>query len=361
MVEFSTDWFSEYLSFKRGEKIETVKSLQFARGGSRETWFVTFRRDSSSEPISVVFRVNYPGGSVQPISIEHEFALYDRLGRTGLPVAKALWWEDDPRWSNPERPFYVREFIDGDWDIPGFLDQDARFDELRIAISKEHMRKLAMIHLTDWQAARLDEVLPAPKDRETCGNHYVDQVLATIRRVAVETIPIITEASEWLHDNAPAAARVCLCKGTNGLGEEVFRNGEIVALTDWEEASIGDPAADFAFMQNFAPEIDREGKKIWGLEHALDYYNAITGFGVKSESVAFYRIVRALTIFTFGLNSARAVAYHAEASVRQAWNGTEVVHIAKHMLAAGIGLMPPLGPTRFQELNESYDQVELKT
>ena len=44
-------------------------------------------------------------------------------------------------------------------------------------------------------------------------------------------------------------------KGTNGYGEEIFRDGRLVAMSDWELARIGDPAYDWAQIQGFVCDV----------------------------------------------------------------------------------------------------------
>ena len=153
------------------------------------------------------------------------------------------------------------------------------------------------------------------------------------------------------------ASKICLCKGTNGLGEEILRGEEIVALSDWEEAQIGDPAADFAFMQNFVPEIEREGKKIWGLEQALQYYRSVGGAAVAVASVQYYQLVRALRMLVFSHRVSATVHRDARTPIRHAWTGTEVLHVGKHVLAFAMGMMPPLDPAYMAELNVSVEEL----
>src|SRR5262249_53886524 len=150
------------------------------------------------------------------------------------------------------------------------------------------------------------------------------------------------------------APRVCLCKGTNGLGEEVFRGHSIVAMSDWEEASIGDPAADFAFMQNFAPQIVRNGRRLWGLESALTYYREVSGIDIPLSSVQYYGVLRALRLLVTSHKAAAGVGRQA-ADVRRGWTGTEVAHLTKRILAASMGWFAPPTPQRMLELNATVE------
>jgi aminoglycoside phosphotransferase (APT) family kinase protein len=351
-MELSKRWLTEYLThrFGRSRGINVSDFTRFTRGSSRQTWFVTFEESNATRPRTIVFRADLPGGSTDPSPLQQEYLLYERLGHTNVPVAKALWWEDDPAWTSGGRPFYVREHVEGSWDVPHFHDPDPSFDELRIETSKEHLRKLALVHSVDWKTLGFDRLLPAPADASDCARNYVDWIQRRFEELRVEPILIALEACEWLRDHALPASQVCLCKGTNGLGEEIFANGKIVAMSDWEEASIGDPAADFAFMQEMTTHIERDGRLLWGLEPALHYYRSISGIEITPAAVGYYGWIRALKMISFGHNAALSVTHYDVATVRQAWTATECIHIGKRILASAMQMLPPLGVNRFKEL-----------
>ena len=161
-MQFSTAQLTEYFSHKFAGKqpIEIVEIVQFPRGSSRETWFIKIRDPNVSQDVrSLVLRCDFPEGSTIPTALLQEYQTYACLARTAVPIAKPLWFEQDPRWITPGRPFYVREHVEGTWQVPGFTDPAPKFDELRIAISKEHLRKLAIVHNVDWRAAGFAEFL----------------------------------------------------------------------------------------------------------------------------------------------------------------------------------------------------------
>ena len=352
-MDFSTTHVQKYLSARLDAPVEVLDVECFGRGVSRMTWFVTYRRDGFGSE-RLVIRMDPPAGSVEPTSLDQEYFLYERLGRTDVPVAETLWWEDAGEWT--DRPLYVRRAVEGSWNVPDFVTDDPRFDEWRIEISKEHMRALAKVHKVDWRALGFDRYLPAPARPEDCGINYANTALSQYEGVRKQAVPVVLEAVEWLRDNAPASPCISLCKGTNGYGEEVFRDGKLVAMSDWEEASIGDPAADFAFMQYFAPEIERNGRNIWGLEKAVAYYTSVSGITVTIERISYYGVIRALRLIIMAEKCAAALhANAAGADVRMAWTGTEVGHISRQGMLAAMGLREP--PTA-QMLAEFHLSVE---
>jgi aminoglycoside phosphotransferase (APT) family kinase protein len=353
-VRFTEPHLSRYLTHKLGRPVQAREIERFSRGTSRQTWFVTVAGEGDADELTLVFRMDHPTGSIEPTALAQEYFMYQRLGGTAVPIARTLWWEEDPAWT--QIPFYVREKVAGSWNIPNFLNPDSQYDELRIAVSKEHMRKLALVHAVDWEALRFAERLPVPPDAVSCGPLYVDTVISQLEAVGGQDLPVMLEAAEWLKETAPVAPRICLCKGTNGFGEEIWRGREIVALSDWEEASIGDPAADFAFMQYFAPELERNGRKIWGLAQALDYYRQVSGIEVTLEAVRFYGVIRAMRLIVMAAKAGSSVRTAPErAEIRQAWTATEVGHVCRRSLIAAMGLSQPPPASVLAEFHETIE------
>lgn len=341
---------ADYLRHRFGPHAVLERAERFARGSSRLTWFVDYRPAPDQPVQSLVFRGDHAGGSTIHSTLEQEYFMYERLARTEVPVARVLWWEDDADWC--PRPFFVREQVEGSWDIPYFGDPDPAYDALRIAVSQEHLRKLAIVHTVDWKSHGFDERLPAPASVEACAGHFLDRLVAQLDDFRREPMPIMIEALTRLRQSLPVAPRISLCKGTNGLGEEVFRDGVIVAMSDWEEASIGDPAADFASLQDLIPEIERDGTKIWGLEQAIAYYREVSGIPLAIENVRYYQTLRMFGTLLYG-HKAAVITEQGNADIRKAWTGTEVLHLGKRLLASAIGLPVAIPPQWFPELNET--------
>jgi aminoglycoside phosphotransferase (APT) family kinase protein len=352
-MDLLTQPIEAYLRTRFGPDIIVDEAEKFPRGSSRETWFVTYRATLDAPPTKLIFRADHPSGATIPTSLLQEHAMYVALGRTAVPIAKALWWEESREWA--ARPFFVREQIEGSWELPDFINPDPKFDDYRIEISKEHMRNLAIVHTLDWKVAGFDDLLTAPKNESDCAAHCLRIIKAQLADFQGEAIPVMTASFDWLVRNAPPAPHISLCKGTNGLGEEVFRDGKIVAMSDWEEALIGDPANDFAHCQNFIPNVERDGVNIWGLLQALDYYHSVSGILVTPESVGYYGVMRALRMVVFGHKTATLVRDNSGANIRQTWTGTEVMHVGKRVLGAAIGLCAPPSAELFAELNESVE------
>ncbi|HKT73070.1 MAG TPA: phosphotransferase family protein [Steroidobacteraceae bacterium] len=325
-------FLSRYLSSKWGEPCEVCRLEKFDRGWSRETWFLECRRATGDRPQNLVLRRDLPGGSIDHRPLRKEYEIYRRLALSPVPVARPLWWEDDPAWLENGREFYLREQIEGDWDVPHFMDPHPQYDALRIDTSKEHLRKLAILHRCDWHQLGFEEIMSAPASAATCARDAVTRLYDEWQTFRFDPDPVLTEGKEWLLANGPPAPCISLLKGNNGRGEEVFRNGQIVAMSDWESSSLGDPSSDLARCQDFIPEIERGGKRLWGLEQALEYYREVSGVEIRAQSVAYYRILNgvesAITLF----HGVLPVIHKTNLLVRQTWLATEMVHLFRKLL-----------------------------
>lgn len=331
-------FLGRYLAERLGAGPLTVEEVRkYPRGVSRETWFVTCRLAGATRRL--VVRRDLAGGSVCPVTLRFEYEVYRRLEATAVPIARALWYEDDPSWLGSGREFYVREHVEGSWEVPGVADPSPEFDDLRIEISREHIRKMALIHTCDWAGAGFGEIMDVPPHPTACAATAIDRLLAQLDAFQIEPFPVVAEATSWLREHAPTTApRVSLLKGTNGLGEEVFRDGEIVAMSDWELASLGDPASDFAYMQHLMPTVARNGEARWGLTQGLEYYEQVSGLHVDAASVDYYRILGALEMVIFAHNAALPLVQGTDHLARLAWVATEVLYWAKDRLARASGV-----------------------
>lgn len=339
-LSMTTEDVKSYFRQKLQDPTFEIASLtRFPRGVSRETWFVEAAPSSGRQvpQQGFVIRRDLPGRSICTASLRFEYEVFRRLQPTAVPVARALWYEDDPEWSLDGRDLYVRELVSGSWNVQHFTDPDPRYDDIRIEACKEHARKLAAIHRLDWRALGFGELTDVPPDTSSCALTAIDRLERKMKEVQIEPLPVVVEAIGWLRDNAPREAPVvALLKGNNGLGEEIWEDGRIVAMSDWELASIGDPAYDFAWCQGFSA-VDIKGK--WNLQSFLDYYEEVSGIHVDPRSISYYKLIQALEGAVFTHNAAIPVVNNENLLARLCWVSTEVHHTMTAGLARGVGIL----------------------
>lgn len=344
-VEWCQRYFSERLPTVVPEiaSVEVRAVSKFPRGVSRETWLVDITvttDDGRSRPYPLTVRRDQEIGSIDDSPLDFEYGIYQRLSTSDVPVAKALWF-GDPADDPAHRLHYVREQVEGHWDIPGFRERGHEYDDLRIAVSKEFLVTMAKVHTLDWRAAGFGDLLKEPGSTTTCAADTLINETARIERAEWDKHPVLTEAFYALMASAPTDAPcVSLCKGTNGLGEEVWRDGSIVALSDWESCSLGDPANDFARNQEMFPTVLAvDGSVRWDLATALKFYEELSGINITEERIRWYHLLYGFAIFRFSQSCMRGMRedHHL---IRLAWSSTDVLMWAQVRVAGGTSIFP---------------------
>jgi aminoglycoside phosphotransferase (APT) family kinase protein len=142
------------------------------------------------------------------------------------------------------------------------------------------MEKLAALHSLDWRELGFDEFMPVPPSPKEALRFEFDRWRARWAERQTTPRPVVTEFLCWLEESIPDdTPAISLMKGNNGVGEEIFRDGRVVALSDFELAGLGDGALDLAFTQGTLALIDPR--------EALAHYERHVGHPVSHERFAF--------------------------------------------------------------------------
>ncbi len=265
-----------YLSDRLGPLTVTSLHRNFP-GHSRETWIV-----ATAEHGGFVMRVDHPGGPLVPVPMRVEYEVYERLWRSPVPVAEPLWYAENVDFAGG-LPHMVRRLVDGSSRVAGLTlgsaDDTAAGADIRRAVCYEMAEKIALVHTLDWRAFGFDEVLFAPTNAADALREELHHWRALWADHRTDPFPMLTEALYWLEEQLPPGGDVLsLLKGNNGIGEEIWRDGRIVALSDWELATIGDPALDWAFSQGLLSLHD--------VDDTLAHYAAAAGFAIDRRRLA---------------------------------------------------------------------------
>jgi aminoglycoside phosphotransferase (APT) family kinase protein len=180
-------------------------------------------------------------------------------------------------------PFYVMEERVGSvitQEVPAALDNPAE----RRNIGDELVDALVEVHDVDWQAAGL-EGFGKPTG-------YLDRQLRRFYGLwehnKTRELPIVQEVGEWLERNKPESPAATIVHGDYRLGNTMVaddRPGRVVAIFDWELATIGDPLADVGYLTvTWAQEGDPEDTSFGSLSAATRR----EGFPTREELQARY-------------------------------------------------------------------------
>ena len=259
-------------------------------GHSRETWIV----DTAGHG-GFVMRVDHPGGPLVPVPMRVEYEVYERLWNSPVPVAEPLWYAEGVEFAGG-LPHMVRRLVDGSSKVPGLTlapgGGGAEGAKVRRAVCYEMAEKLALVHTLDWRSLGFGDVLFTPTSAAAALGEELRHWRALWAGHRTDPFPMLTEALYWLEEQLPPGGEVLsLLKGNNGVGEEIWRDGRIVALSDWELAAIGDPALDWAFSQGLLSLHDADD--------TLAHYAEAAGFAIDRRrlawSVVWIRIKASMT------------------------------------------------------------------
>ena len=205
-------------------------------------------------------------------------------------------------------PFYLMEVIDGI--VIRGAPPEQFGEEDRRGIGHETVDALAELHLVDPDDVGLGD-LGKPE------GYTARQVARWSKQwgvMATRELPDIEAVRSWLEDNVPGESPSAIVHGDYKLDNVVFAAAtppRLLAIFDWEMATLGDPLADLGYLMMFWPEPHED--QIGGLPQPtqypgfspraelLDRYEQRTGFAMSDLN--FYRTLALwkLAILTEGL------------------------------------------------------------
>jgi aminoglycoside phosphotransferase (APT) family kinase protein len=177
-------------------------------------------------------------------NVLREARLLQALAPADVPVPPVLAICEDP--SVIGVPFYIMGMIDGvvyTERTPEPLDAPGE----RQRVADELVDALVTLHGADWRAAGLDG-FGRP-------DGYLDRQLgrfaALLETYRSRDIPALDRLTVWLRDHRPQSADPAIVHGDFRLGNVIFAArapARLIAILDWEMATIGDPLADIGYL-----------------------------------------------------------------------------------------------------------------
>ncbi|MCZ8374137.1 MAG: phosphotransferase family protein [Beijerinckiaceae bacterium] len=315
------DWAVEPLAAYLRQVLPGCSGLpqveRISGGQSNPTYFVTF-------PERRLVLRKQPPGILLPSAhaIDREYRVLRALDGTGVPVPEALLYCEDRAIIGT--PFYLMERLEGrvfhDCTLPGV--PAAQRHAMYISVAEA----LAALHAVSPQAVDLG-------DFGRPGDYFARQVSRWARQWQENRTredAAMDRLIEWLPRHLPPGEVQSIVHGDFRIGNMMFHPTEprVVAILDWELATLGHPLADLAhFSMAYVTAPDEYGG-VLGLDLARlglpdqaafeDAYRKASphGLGLESFHMAF-ALFRWAAIF-------EGIAYRAQRGTANAGNAAEI-------------------------------------
>lgn len=225
-----------YLERDIPEADGTPQLKRIGGGQSNPSYFLTY-------PNARFVLRKKPAGVLLPSAhaIDREYRVQGALAGTAVPVPRMRLYCKDTSIIGTE--FYVMDFVEGRVFGHAWLPDVPK--EKRRAMFLGMAEAMAALHNLDYQARGLS-------DFGKTGDYYGRQIGRWTKQWEMsKTAPNadIDRLILWLSSNVPKSVKTTINHGDFRIGNLMFdeQSGRIVAVLDWELATLGDPLADVAY------------------------------------------------------------------------------------------------------------------
>ena len=237
-TEQVADWLRDSLGWAQAEFVSAL-----AGGNSNLTW--QFRDDEKA----CVVRTP-PADDISPTSargIQREAQILQAIADYPVKAPGVLAWCDDETVIG--RPFLVQEWVDGVALTDALPSAYADLPDSVNRLGEDLIDQLAALHAVPTDLEALAK-LGRP---ERFVERQIERWLGVRREHAVRDLPELFSLGEWLQRNVPAASAPAVIHGDYHLDNTLAskEQPEILAIIDWELATVGDCYMDVALMLMF--------------------------------------------------------------------------------------------------------------
>jgi len=234
--DFDVVSLAAYLRSRIPEADGTPQLQRIGGGQSNPSYFLTY-------PAARFVLRKKPAGVLLPSAhaIDREYRVQRALADTAVPVPRMRLYCDDTTIIGTA--FYVMDYVEGRvfgecW-LPGVAKAQRRPMFLGMA------ETLAALHQVDYPRAGLG-------DFGKTGDYYGRQIGRWAKQWEMSKTapsPDIDRLVPWLSSNVPKSVKTTINHGDFRIGNLMYDvdRAQVVAVLDWELATLGDPLADVAY------------------------------------------------------------------------------------------------------------------
>ena len=223
-----------------------------------------------------------PTGKLLPKAhdMEREHKILYGLAGTPVPIARPLALCSDPDVTGA--PFYVMAFCE---DMSLAVSGGEALElpmAIRPRVGESMVRALVELHKVDPEAVGLERLGRPDGYIARQLNRWFDSWQRSHEAAQID-LPGIADAFEALSSRIPEQGPARICHGDYGPHNVLISAaGDVVAITDWEIGTLGDPLADIAyFVRGWADEAITSSNAF--LDARRD-----TGYASRRELIAVY-------------------------------------------------------------------------
>lgn len=332
-------WLHERLGDVQQLEITDLESPKIGYSSTTFLFDLRYRRKGETITEPLVLRMEPQGIPLfSRYDLRLQYRIMQTLAGSDVPVPRMRWFEEDPALFGS--PFYLMDQVAGDvpTDNPPYHTEGWLMDqkpELRRTIWLNAVAAMARIHRLDYRdfdLAFLDEPDLGPTPIEQHINLYERHIDWGLER---SRFPLLDAAIGWLRGNLPAAEPTALTWGDARISNLIFREGDCIAVLDWEMARLGNPVQDVALWL----VMDRclsEGIGVPRLEglpdepETLGHWELVSGHRAEAGQLFFYKVFAA---FSFTFVMARVMTREKEKGTLPADHAYDVDNLASQALA----------------------------
>jgi aminoglycoside phosphotransferase (APT) family kinase protein len=310
--------------------LEVVAFRRHVEGFSWETYEIVAHwtaRGAEQQRAFIVHRAP-AAGLLEPYSARPVFELRKAVEAIdGVPVPVSLWL--DEKGDATGRPLYVVEHVDGQVPTQWTSDTFFKSDDERRSTARQLMRIGAALHAAPVDIAPdgLRGSGPDPYEIVRCWHEIYT-------RDCLEPVPPLDYGFAWLAANRHRISRRrSVLHGDFRTGNYMIRDGQIVALLDFEEGHVGDPVQDLAHcaLRLFRGRT-RQPSGLVPLAEMLEMYEEASGWKVPHDAFHFWSVFEAVYSAVTQHRAASLFARGRTDDVRYPALGYQAHHVHRYVI-----------------------------
>ena len=296
--------------FPQRRELSVVEMERPTMGVSHQNYLVTVSWREAQSPVSENLYIRMEPGfgrTVEEYDFTPQYEALKILHGTEVPVPKVHWVETDDKLLG--RPFGVLEKLEGEVLATFYRNNPEHQAQLR----KDYVEIIAKMHGLDWQALNLSFLGVPETDRQRAEETIV-MMEERVEALQYAPQPVMAELFSWLKGNVPPCERTTFCHGDCHTGNFFARDGRIIAVLDWESASIGDPMLDIGWSCMMMRVVFRD---FWDETEFIRAYEEASGVKVNGESLFFWELLAFVRLILVGLIGVRTGLESEDLDMRQ--------------------------------------------